>query len=423
MAQTTTDPRTKERKKRARKRKTKKIFKGLLTAFAIIIVVLAAFLITVKLCKPDFKIASLIPERKAQQVVEFIDEKLLGKTTTEAPTTTKPTTTKRENLSYLDFEDFDFDRSQQGNQIGNLLNATQGAVTYSSSYIYYSIENDGFYRFEPNNETYTSMNSSGDTYKYLNVLGDYIYFVDTDNSTLYKSQVTGGELVTVCKGVSFVYLYSDMLYCVGEDNSVFTVSVKDFEKNVLYTPTAGKTVKFAGISLSRVFFVEHDNATGKDDYITVANNNRNDKRYFMDKTDEGRIKSLELEGGYMYYYEKQSDNSYNLIRQKFGSDRKVTLVENCTQTDYPVVYTNRVYYLDKSGSTVTAKEYNMNSREISDMVYAYGIGDGDTIGIGYGYQYVFLFGYSDGYFYRGSCIYTSASGDNTIIFKDGSWRY
>ena len=82
--------RVKERKKRSRKRRRKKFFKGFLITVAVIVAALAAFLITVKLCKPDFDLKTLLPEKETKQVVDFVNEKLLGKTTTEP--STEPTT-------------------------------------------------------------------------------------------------------------------------------------------------------------------------------------------------------------------------------------------------------------------------------------------------------------------------------------------
>ncbi|MGN1202689.1 MAG: hypothetical protein ACI4RF_05285 [Eubacterium sp.] len=64
----------------------------------------------------------------------------------------------------------------------------------------------------------------------------------------------------------------------------------------------------------------------------------------------------------------------------------------------------------------------MNSKADKLMVYQSNPDDINSIGIGYGYQYVFLFGSSQN-LYKGSCIYTSSSRDNTITFKNGKWQY
>ncbi|MDE6470967.1 MAG: hypothetical protein K2L19_08120, partial [Eubacterium sp.] len=133
--------RAKQRKKRERAERRKKAGKTFLIFIGILIIAVAAFLITMKVLDPQFEIKSLIPEEKAQQVVAFVKEDILKQTTaTTAPqTTTKPTTTRPANYDYSTFDDFAFDTSKQGNQIGNLLNKSNGALTYSSAYIYYSI--------------------------------------------------------------------------------------------------------------------------------------------------------------------------------------------------------------------------------------------------------------------------------------------
>ncbi len=150
------------------------------------------------------------------------------------------------------------------------------------------------------------------------------------------------------------------------------------------------------------------------------------KRYFRNDTKNDEIVNMQLECGFFYYYQKQTDGSYNLIRQKFGSEKTVTLVEKCTLTDYPVVYANRLYYTDLKNSTVYAKELNMNSMQTKNMLHTSNADSSSTVGIGYGYQYVFLFGSptaNSAVQYRGSCIYTSASTDNIIKFSKGKWSY
>ena len=135
----TEEERQKMRKKRQRARKRKRVRKKILLIIAAIIILLAVFIVTVKLVNPDFDIASYLPSGKAQQAVEMIDSKLFNKTTTTTlPTTQKETTTKARNIKkadydYDDFSVFAFDTSLQGNQVGNLLNKSNGAVTYSSA--------------------------------------------------------------------------------------------------------------------------------------------------------------------------------------------------------------------------------------------------------------------------------------------------
>ena len=146
----TDEERQKMRKKRQRARKRKKIRKNILLTLAVIIILLAVFVITIKIVNPDFFVTLYDGGGKGQQVIELIDSKILGKTTetqpqstTEKETTTKVRETNKVNYDYDDFGVFAFDTSLQGNQVGNLLNKTGGAVTYSSSYIYYSVSGKG----------------------------------------------------------------------------------------------------------------------------------------------------------------------------------------------------------------------------------------------------------------------------------------
>ncbi len=416
--------RAEQRKKRKRAQRRKQAGKNFLIFLSILILAVAAFLITTKVLDPDFKISSLIPQEKVQQVVSFVKEDVLKQTTTTTapPTTTRPTTTKRQNYDYTSFDDFAFDTSLQGNQVGNLLNKSNGTVTYSSSYIYYSIAGSGLYRFEPNSETYTDLVVNRYNFTCLNVLGDYIYMVDTDSHKLKKAQIVGGDMVNVADDIDFAYLYNDKIYYVGTDNSVGYIDINSLEKTTLYQAEAGKKVNFVGISLSRIFFTTYDEVSKYYEYITVALNDKSDRRYFMDDSRDGNIINIQLECGYFYYYKKQTDDTYNLCRQKFGSEQIVTLLEDCSLTDYPVIYANRLYYSAIVGDIIQAREYNMNSKDDKMIVYASRPDDINSIGIGYGYQYVFLFGNSQG-LYRGSCIYTSYSRENAIYFSNGGWRY
>ena len=180
----TEEERQKMRKKRQRARKRKRVRKKILLIIAAIIILLAVFIVTVKLVNPDFDIASYLPSGKAQQAVEMIDSKLFNKTTatsTTQPTTQKETTTKARDIKkadydYDDFSVFAFDTSLQGNQVGNLLNKSNGAVTYSSAYIYYSIEGKGIFRFEPNEEKNAKIISGNYNFKYLKQIRLYLHF-------------------------------------------------------------------------------------------------------------------------------------------------------------------------------------------------------------------------------------------------------
>lgn len=417
--------RAEQRKKRQKEKKRNKAGKVILSIISIIIIALASFLITMKLCDPDFTVKSIIPMDKVESAVVFVKEDIFNQTTTTSTTTTKPTTTKPKNYDYDEFSEFAFDTSMQGNQIGNLLNKSNGAVTYSSAYIYYSIDGKGLYRFEPNSETNAQVNVKDYHYTNLNILGDYLYFIDTKTNKLRRSQITGGDMLDIATDISFSYLYSDKVYYIGTDNSVGYINTKDFEKKSLYKAPAGKELSFVGISLSNIFFTQYDTVADYYEYIAV-DIEKGTKRFFRDDSRNGEIINMQLEGGFFYYYEKQADGSYSLIRQKFGSEKTVKLLEKCKETDYPVIYDNRLYYLDKNGSVLSANELNMNSMDKKTMVRMYDADDTASVGVGYGYQYVFLFGKpksSSDMQYRGSCIYTSASAGNTIKFNGNGWKY
>lgn len=422
--------RQKLRLQRQKERKRKKAKKNFLTALSIIIIVLLAFLITIKISNPDFDFSSLIPKEKTQQVVKFVNEDILGKTTTEAPTTTKPaaaeTITKTADYDYVEFDEFQFDTALQGNQIGNLLNKSNGAVTYSSRYVYYSIPNKGIYKLEPIEEKNGKLAVESYNFKYLNVLGDYLYAVDTDSSKLMRIAVSNGDMMSIAEGISFAYLYNDKIYYIGTDNTVGYIGTSNLERTVLFSGQPDKTIEFAGISLSRIFFVQHDNVADYNEYITVSISDKNDKQYFKDDTKGDQIVNLHMEAGFMYYYEKQADGKFNLCRQKFGSEHVVTLLEDCNVTDYPVIYSNRLYYAETDDSKLIAKELNMNSMDTKTMISVSDADNSGTLGVGYGYQYVFLIGnkYENGDFIcKGSCIYTSSSKENTISFTDDKLKY
>lgn len=427
---------SKKNKKKSNKEKKKiSIGRVILNVIGVIILCLTAFLITLKICNPDFKLDALIPQGVQdvyKPVVNYFREELFDittqteKSTTSAVQTTKPTTTRGKNLNYIEFSDFAFDTSLQGNQIGNLLNNSDGSVTFSAAYGYFSIMGDGIYRFEPNNETNAGVKNGEFSLKYLNVLGDYIYYVDADTDKLMRSKNFGGDDTEVANNIEFAYLYGDKIYFVGTDNTVGYVTTKDFERVDLYSPTLQKDVKFIGISLSRVFFSEYDATADTYQYITVNLNDSKDKQYFRDDTKGDEIINIQLEGGYFYYYQKQDNGFYNLIRQKYGSDKSVTLLEKCSLTDYPVIYANRLYYTQLTDGKIFARELNMNSMADKVMLFVNDSNETQNVGVCFGYQYIFLAGTPKSDAKRicmASSIYTSSSDNNTISFNNGKWSY
>ena len=98
--------RAKQRKKRLRAKKRKKAGKTLLIIISIIVLALAAFLITMKICDPNFEIKSFVPEDRIEQAVAFVKEDILSQTTTTTAPTTKPTTTRPANYDYEPISEF-----------------------------------------------------------------------------------------------------------------------------------------------------------------------------------------------------------------------------------------------------------------------------------------------------------------------------
>ena len=166
MNQTVEKERLRRRKQNQRRARTKRFFMVL----GVLVVALAAFLITVKICKPDFDFSLLVPDK----AVTFVQENVLGHTTT-APTTQAPTAPPTtEKPTYADYKDasaFAFDTSKQGSQVGNILNKTHGAVTFNGAYIYFAAPGQGIYRLAPTEETTTKVKGVKNACC-LNIMGD-----------------------------------------------------------------------------------------------------------------------------------------------------------------------------------------------------------------------------------------------------------
>ena len=99
-----------ERLKRQKARKRKKTAKCFLTVLGLIVVAVAVFLITVKICVPDFDFKTLIPDNISQMINADSKKSTTPDTTaqpsTAQPATAQPTTQKPESelLTYLPAE-------------------------------------------------------------------------------------------------------------------------------------------------------------------------------------------------------------------------------------------------------------------------------------------------------------------------------
>ena len=106
-----TDKIEKRRRKSEKRASLRKFFKVLLITLGVIVIVLAAAWALLRYVFVDFYFQSIIPDK---QVASYIDENIIGKTTTQ--TTTEETQTQTtlpvyESMTYLDSAHFDFYRS------------------------------------------------------------------------------------------------------------------------------------------------------------------------------------------------------------------------------------------------------------------------------------------------------------------------
>ena len=125
----------------------------------------------------------------------------------------------------------------------------------------------------------------------------------------------------------------------------------------------------------------------------------------------------------MYYYEKQSDGKYNIIRQKYGSQKTVTLVEGVSLCQPVIVDQNRMFYSDLDGDKLKMFELNMNSDATKTMLSSGNVTANDNVFIQHGGEYDFIIGErSNGdKIYRASSNLTGSS--NVMTFGDGKWSY
>lgn len=415
-----------QRQKRNKKEKKNSFAKGVLLFIALVVIAVSTFFITIKIAKPDFDFNQFVPQKVVDAVKNpqaFIDEKIWGITTTQAPTTTQPTTTTTTTkpvMDYIEDSDFKFKTSVQGSQIGNLLNG--GLVGTDMSYIYYYVKGEGIYRFAPSTESYALYFGITNKISCINLRGDYIYYVNNKDDGLYKLQKGASKPVKIADDVGFAYVYDTMVYYVTTDGKVCVMDCKDLVPVTSYYAN-GDDVKFVGISLSRIFFTVTD-FRGNVEYLSINYYGHNKPYKFRADTDETRIKKMHLENGYLYYYLLQDDGEYDLVRQKFGSDRVVTLVENTSTNDYPIVDSNRLYYSVLDNGAYKLKELNMNSNAKKAMLSVKGVSSDNSLSFYQGGEYQFIIGEkseNSGYIYKASSIYTSST--NAMELKNGKWRY
>ncbi|MBQ9517306.1 MAG: hypothetical protein IJR60_04450 [Eubacterium sp.] len=410
-----------KRKKRKKKKKERKALKGFLVFISMVVVGLTVFVITVKLLAPDFDFSTLVPKK----AYTFVDEKIMGHTTTTEPTTTtttepttaEPTTAKR--IDYLEFDEFEMNTERQGNAMGNLMNGGQVATDYS--YIYH-ITTTGIYRINPETEDYARIYETKDKLSSLNLRGDFLYFVNEKSHELLKMEKGSSEPSRIAKDVRFAYVYDNKIFYVTTGNTLCVMAIKDMKPSQIYS-SADNELRLVGISLKRVFFAV-TNGLGKIDYLTVELDDEERAVAPFRDSEENSDSKLVMENGFMYYYTPNGSGTYNVCRQKFGSEQVVTLAEDSDASSYIEVDSNRLFYPEYKDGSYMLTEVNMNS---GDSRYLMTIKDVDSqhqLKYYHSYQYDFVIGKTaaDGKdIYRAGCVFTGST--HYMKFNKGNWSY
>lgn len=426
MTELETAPQKHKKKRKNKKKKKHTFLKVLLFLIGLVVIGLGVFVGAIKFMQPDFDFTTLIP----QEVSTFVDEKIMGNTTTTTTTTTTQVsnvvtttttttqpTTSLDELFYLKHSDFSFKGERKGAFIGNLLNG--GKVERNGSFVYHVVDGQGIYRVNTSTEAYSRVFKTSKTISCLNIKGEYFYYL-VDN-TLYRLKIGGSTEKEICKGITFAYIYGGTAYCVTENDEIALVSLETNDMQILYKADTGSQLQFAGISLDGVFFTS-TSSTNFVKYLFV--DLIRDKTFkFMDGTMNGDVKSLVIENGFMYYYKRTAEDTYDLVRQKVGSPNVVTLVENTKYQLPAVISKNKVFYADEEDGRFAQKEFNMNSKKTKTMISAANVSSADTVIFQHGGEYDFMMGKLD----DGSDLYIGtsylSSSTNVMTFKDGKWKY
>ncbi len=410
-----------DRLERNEKKKKSGAARLILTVLGFVVIAIAVFLTTIKIVQPEFSVKQLIPEK----VSEYVDEKVNGKTTaevTESTTVTTKMTTEapvKADAEYLPIEEFKFDNGAKGNYMGNIL--AGGKVGYDASYIYHIVDGKGIYRFEPYSESYARIYQSEHKLSSLNLKGDFLYFIDNDGGVLYRMKKGSSKPEELAKDAKTAYVYNNRIYFITTDNCVKTMKTDKLREKTLYS--SYDDVELIGISLHAVFFSVTD-ANGRVKYIAVDNKNETGEQYFRQTADKDELVSPVLEDGFLYYFEKQSDESYNLCRQKYGSKTPVTLIKNVTCLSPVIVHSNRLFYGELDGSRFKMMELNMNSDAVKTMLSVKKATLDNELIFQHGGEYDFIIGKknADGdKVYFASSFYTGS--ENIMKFKEGKWSY
>ncbi len=407
-----------DRRKQNNKTKKKHSFlKGFLIFISMLVLAVVVFVVTIKMISPDFDFSSLVPKQITSLVSGVVQKET--QTQTESKPTTAATTTQRYK-TYMQHEEFVMDSAKKGAFVGNILNG--GKVDKDGSYIYHIVDGKGIYRFYTYNESYVSVYKTDETLSSLNVRGEYLYFVNENKDSLLRFNKRTAEVNTVAENIESAYLFGNLAYCVNSNNQVVIINVTDFKSNTIYTASAEEELNVVGISNHEVFFTAKGDSYTK--YFVSDHFGREPILEFKEMTANLDVKSLLMEDGFMYYYQKQPDESYNLVRQKFGSEKTVVLVEDVNCFNPVIVDKNRVFYCDYKDKKLKLKELNMNSMKKKTMLSVGKVEEDHTLIIQHGGEYDFIIGKKseDGAtVYHASSNLTSST--NVMKFSEGSWKY
>lgn len=400
------------REKRKKKNKRKKAGKSILAFIATVVILLALGGIIFKAVNPSFDFKSLIPSKVMEL---FVKEE----PTTEPQTEVVPESTTLKMLDYIEFDDFDFNTSVQGNGVGNLLNG--GLVATDLTYTYHYVRGEGIYRLAPSTESYSKAFSISDSISCINLRGNYIYYINDSEDALYRVEKGTQSETKILDNVNFAYVYDNTVYCTSKQGKVIAMDLTSLVPVTSYYAN-GDSVKFVGISLSRVFFTVLSN-DGQVRYYTIDNYAHSQVAEFRKPSANNEIKNMMLENGFFYFYQKQPNGEYNLCRQKYGSENIVTLVKGANADDYAEINSNRLYFSTLSDELYCLRELNMNSGDEKIMLATKDVKDDNELSFYIGDEYNFIIGnrtQNNDYVCYASSIYTSSA---KVMHFDGGWSY
>ena len=210
-------------------------------------------------------------------------------------------------------------------------------------------------------------------------------------------------------------------YYVTYSGLLCKMDLSDGVSQTLYTSQRDE-IKLVGISLKRVYFLTAD-SYGTQRFFTVDNEGAEKPVFFRTVANVNELMYPVMEDGFLYYYLPNEDGTYNLIRQKFGSENTVTLVKSAGAANYAVVDMNRLFYVHFEGNTFMLKEMNMNNEAKKIMLKVSGAAADNSLLVQHGGTYDFIIGNrnADTRVYLSSCSSTSAN--RVMSFKDGKWSY